>query len=135
MSDSKWVLRVKFAQDQPRVPAGDPEGGQWTSAGATPKKPGKPAPPKPKILDLNPKRGEEVAKDYDQLHKRPKADIIQEYRLSARVTQSESEAAREGKETLIGEIMTSRWGRDWGKILDYHDWEVREAKRQAGGGR
>jgi hypothetical protein len=28
-----WSFRVKFAADQPRVPAGSPEGGQWTSGG------------------------------------------------------------------------------------------------------
>ena len=34
MTDSRWVLRVKFAESQPRVPAGNPEGGQWTRGGS-----------------------------------------------------------------------------------------------------
>jgi hypothetical protein len=28
-----WRWRLKFSQEQPRVPAGNPEGGQWTSGG------------------------------------------------------------------------------------------------------
>jgi len=31
--DSKWVIKVKYSPDQPRVSSGDPRGGQWTSSG------------------------------------------------------------------------------------------------------
>jgi len=30
MNDYHWQLEVKYSPDQPRVPAGDPQGGQWT---------------------------------------------------------------------------------------------------------
>jgi hypothetical protein len=33
MTDYEWQVRVKFSADQPRVPAGSPQGGQWTSSG------------------------------------------------------------------------------------------------------
>jgi hypothetical protein len=29
------LLELRYRQDQPRVPAGNPEGGQWTDGGAT----------------------------------------------------------------------------------------------------
>jgi len=29
----RMVLALKYAEDQPRVPAGSPDGGQWTSGG------------------------------------------------------------------------------------------------------
>jgi len=29
----RFTLLVKYAEDQPRVPAGSPDGGQWTSGG------------------------------------------------------------------------------------------------------
>jgi hypothetical protein len=33
VSDYVWRVEVKFSADQPRVPAGSPQGGQWTSEG------------------------------------------------------------------------------------------------------
>lgn len=33
MSDWEWRLERKYSPDQPRVPAGSPEGGRWTSGG------------------------------------------------------------------------------------------------------
>ncbi len=31
-----WLLEEKYSPNQPRVPAGNPEGGQWTSGGGVP---------------------------------------------------------------------------------------------------
>jgi len=33
MKEYGWKLRIKYSADQPRVPAGSPEGGRWTSGG------------------------------------------------------------------------------------------------------
>jgi len=35
LTEYKWRLGIKYSPDQPRVPAGDPSGGQWTSGGAS----------------------------------------------------------------------------------------------------
>ncbi len=49
-----WQLRRKYRPDQPRVPAGNPDGGQWTSSGGQGTKPGDDAEPRLVLSDVNP---------------------------------------------------------------------------------
>jgi len=35
-TEDRWVLKIKYSPEQPRVPSGSSEGGQWTSSGGLP---------------------------------------------------------------------------------------------------
>ena len=54
MDEYGWKLRVKFAEDQPRVPAGSSEGGQWTGGYTGTMKTLKLSDGKTAIVDYNP---------------------------------------------------------------------------------